>query len=439
MVMNKRKILEKMLRFMARLVFKKYRPLVVGITGSVGKSSAKEAVALVLSAAHGVRKAEGNYNNEIGIPLTVIGAQSGGGSVFRWAGVFLKWFWMMIFPMRYPEVLVLEMGIDRPGDMDYLLGFVPVKIGIATQVSSSHMAYLGSVTDIAREKGKLIAALPEDGFAVLNADDKRTLRMRERTNAKIFTYGFGEEAMVRADNLLFHREARRVEGFSFKLNFDGKSIPVRLPKLVARHHIPAALAAASVGLALRMNLVEISEALEGFEPLPGRLRLLPGRGNSVLLDDTYNASPVSTRAALQVVGELMAPRKIVVLGDMLELGPETGKEHAELAAAVAASGAHIVVTVGKHMRSLHNALFENGYARKQLVWAEDPLTAAETLLQIVRSDDLILIKGSRSMRMEKVTEALLVDPQEAKDLLCCQSDEWRSRPFAPPAEWEEEA
>src|SRR3989344_1099705 len=165
-----KKILEKVLRFMARRVLRKYRPLVIGITGSVGKSLTKEAVALVVSRAYFTRKAEGNYNNEIGIPLTIIGAKSGGGSFFCWAVIFCKWLWMMFIPARYPEDLVLEMGIDRPGDMDYLLSFVPVNIGVATHISGSHMAYFGSIANIAREKGRLIAKLPEYGFAILHAD-----------------------------------------------------------------------------------------------------------------------------------------------------------------------------------------------------------------------------------------------------------------------------
>lgn len=437
MSVNKRKILEHMLRFMARAVLRKYQPMVVGITGSVGKSSAKEATALVIARAYSVRKAEGNYNNEVGVPLTILGVHSGGGSFFHWGMICFKWLGTMLFPVKYPEVLILEMGIDRPGDMEYLLQFVSLKIGIATQVSGSHLAYFGSITNIAKEKGKLISSLPEDGFAILNADDKRTKKMQEKTKAKVFTYGFDESAIVRADNLIFHRDVKRIEGFSFKLNVDGKSIPVRLPKIVAKHHIPAALAAASVGLALRMNLVEIVESLEAFEPLPGRLRLLAGRSDTALLDDTYNASPASTRAALEVVGELMAPRKIVVLGDMLEIGPESAEEHARLAPAVIESGAHIVVTVGKHMRALHEALLESGYARKQLMWIPDPLSAMEALSTIIRSDDLILIKGSRSMRMEKITEMLLINPEEAAAVLCCQSPEWRAKPFSEPAEWVE--
>ncbi|MBP6929363.1 MAG: UDP-N-acetylmuramoyl-tripeptide--D-alanyl-D-alanine ligase [Candidatus Moranbacteria bacterium] len=439
MAFNKRKILEKILCALARPVLRKYRPLVVGITGSVGKSSAKEAVALALSAGYTVRKAEGNYNNEIGIPLTIIGAKSGGRSLFRWVGVFFKWLFLMIFPTRYPQVLVLEMGIDRPGDMGFLLQFVSVNIGIVTQVSSSHLAYFGTLSNIAREKGKLIASLPSDGYAILNADDKRTLKMRDRTKAKVLTYGFDEGADVRADNFLLHREAKRAEGFSLKVNFDGTTVPLRLPKIVAKHHIPAALAAVSVAMALKMNLVDVVTALEAFEPLPGRLRLLPGRDNTFLLDDTYNASPESTRAALEVMGGLMAPRKIVVLGDMLELGPEAVKEHVGLAMAIRDSGAHIVVTVGKHMRALHERLLEEGFSRKQVLWMPDPLSAVEPLLNIIRSDDLILIKGSRGLRMEKITEQLLVDPRTAGSFLCCQSDDWRRKKFTSPAEWTEEA
>lgn len=422
---------------MTRAVLRKYRPLIVGITGSVGKSSTKEAVTLVLGVGYTVRKADGNYNNEIGIPLTVIGARTGGSSFFRWLGVFLKWLSVMIFPVRYPEVLVLEMGIDRPGDMTFLLEFIPVNIGIVTQISSSHIAYFGTLQNIAKEKGRLIAALPADGIAILNADDKRTLKMRDKTQAKVFTYGFEEPADIRADNFVFHRQASRAEGLSFKVNFDGKTLPLRLPKVVAKHHIPAALAALSLGVALKMNLMEVIEALEHFEPLPGRLRLLQGRDNTYVLDDTYNASPASTRAALEVMGELMAPRKVALLGDMLELGPDAEREHALLVEAVRTSGVHIVVTVGKHMRALHEQLLREGFSRKQVLWLPDPLSAVEAVMNIVRSEDLILVKGSQGIRMEMITEQLLADPRTASSYLCRQTSEWRKKPFVPPTEWTE--
>lgn len=435
MAWNKRKILEKILRFMSVVVLKKYSPLIIGITGSVGKSSTKEAIALALSVGYSVRKTEGNYNNEIGTPLTIIGAESGGGSWFRWTKVFFKWLLIVAVPVRYPQVLVLEMGIDRPGDMDALLDFVPVKIGVVTQVSSSHIAYFGTLANIAREKGRLVVRLPADGYAVLNADDKRVMRMSEKTKAECITYGFRDEADVQADNLIFHRDVRTNEGLSLKVNFDGKSVPLRLPKVMAQHHIPATLAALSVAKALKMNLVDVVTALENFEPLPGRLRLLAGRENTFLLDDTYNASPTSTRAALAVVGNLMAPRKIVVLGDMLELGPDAEKEHASLVEAIRDADAHIIVTVGKYMRILHERLLAEGFSRKQVLWMPDPVSAVEPLINMVRSGDLILIKGSQGLRMEKITEQLLVDARTAGLLLCRQSPEWRRQPFVPPSEW----
>ena len=424
---------------MARRVLKKYQPLIVGITGSVGKSSTKEAVALALGVAYSVRQTEGNYNNEIGVPLTIIGARSGERSLLRWTAVLFKWLAVLIFPVRYPEVLVLEMGIDHPGDMDYLLSFVPVTIGIVTQISASHLVSFGSLAQIAREKGRLIVSLPEDGIAILNADDKRTLKMGEKTQARVLTYGFDEAANIHADNFVPNREAKRAEGLSFKVNFDGKTMPLRLPKVVAKHHIPAVLAALALGVALKINPVEIINALENFEPLPGRLRLLSGRDNTYLLDDTYNASSASTVAALRVMSELMAPRKIAVLGDMLELGAGSDAEHAALALPIRECGIQIVMTVGQHMRALHERLLEEGFSRKQVLWLPDPLSAIEALRNIIRYDDLILIKGSQGMRMEKISEQLLVDPRVAGSLLCRQGATWRAKPFTPPEEWTEGA
>ncbi len=420
---------------MGRVILRKYRPLVVGITGSVGKSSTKEAVGLVLARKYRVRMAEGNYNNEIGIPLTIIGARSGGRSVIRWAVVFFRWIWAVLWPIRYPEVLVLEMGIDRPGDMEYLLSFVPVDIGIFTQVSGSHAAYFGSLGNIAKEKGKLITGLPDSGFAILNADDERVMRYRDKTKAKAVTFGFGEGADVRAEHIVLEPEARLVKGIAFKMNYHGKSLPVRLPKVIARHHLPAVLAAAAVGIALKVNPVDIVDALVAFEPLPGRMRLLPGAHGSILIDDTYNASPISTIAALSVLGELTAERKVVILGDMLELGDEAPLRHRNLAEPIAVSGAEEIILVGKHMRILYAALIEQGKSAEKIFWFERSDEAAIFAASRITEGDLVLVKGSRGMRMEWVSEKLLFDPSEATYFLCCQSPDWRRRPFIPPAEW----
>jgi UDP-N-acetylmuramyl pentapeptide synthase len=430
----KRRILERALRLMARLVLKRYHPVVIGVTGSVGKSSAKEAISVVLSSKRFLWKSEGNYNNEIGVPLAILGTESGGGSIVKWLHVSVRFLRLLFLPNHYPETLVLEMGVDRPGDMSYLLGIAPVKIGVVTRIASSHLVFFGNVGNIAREKGRLISTLPQDGFAILNADDPRVLRMREKTKGVVITYGFSPESMVRADNLIF-QGGEVNSGWSFKLNYDGKTLPVRLPNVLAKHQIEDALAGAAVGIALGMNLVEIASALERIVPLPGRLRALSGRSGSTILDDTYNASPASTEAALGTLGEIPAMRKIVILGDMLELGAESEESHRNLAKSVFESRAEFFLAVGNRMRFAQEELVRLGFPERQTLWFPDPVSAARVAADIIRDGDLVLVKGSRGMRMEKVSEVLLRDPGDAATLLCSQSRAWRSRPFMPPAEW----
>ncbi|NTW14426.1 MAG: UDP-N-acetylmuramoyl-tripeptide--D-alanyl-D-alanine ligase [Candidatus Moranbacteria bacterium] len=435
---GKRKVAERLLAFMAGAVIRKYHPLIIGVTGSVGKSSTKEATALVLSAESRVRKNEGNFNNEIGLPFTVIGVGTGGDVTTRFFSAAVRFVWLMVMPSRYPEALVLEMGVDRPGDMAALLSFAPAKIGILTTIGESHLEYFGSVGAIAKEKGRLIASLPADGFAILNADDRRIAKMVGKTKAVPITYGFGPEAMVRADNITLQETDGNV-GSSFKLNYQGKTIPVRLPGVIARHHIADALAGAAAGIAVGMNLVEIAGALEGFLPLPGRLRFIQGRGGSGLLDDTYNSSPASLRAALETLREVTARRKVVMLGDMLELGSVSEEEHRGLAVDIRSAGTELAVLVGRRMRSLGEELIAHGMPRGQVFLLPDPDSAALAAPDLVGEGDLVLIKGSQGLRMEKVTEALLRDPKDAAALLCRQSTVWRKKPFSPPIEWDETA
>ena len=423
---------------MASAVLKKRRPLVVGVTGSVGKSSAKEAVALVLSGAMQTWKSEGNYNNEIGVPLSVLGVGNGGSVVTRTLSAVVNLFRFLTVPGGYPEALVLEMGVDRPGDMPALLRFVPAKIGVVTRIGESHLEFFGSVAAIGKEKGRLVSSLPEDGFAVLNADDDRVLSMGRKTKAVVLSYGFSPEASVRADNIILQHTDDGI-GSSFKLNYQGKSIPVRLPGVIARHHIEDALAGAAVGIAVGMNLVDIAERLEAFSPLPGRLRFVPGKGGVGILDDTYNASPASVIAALGTLGEIPASRKVLVLGDMLELGSGSRDAHRGLADAVAASGTSLAVMVGLISPVLADELLSRGMSRESVVSFGNPDEAARSVPGMLREGDLVLVKGSQGLRMEKVTEALLRDSDDASRFLCRQSDSWRSKPFSAPSEWSADA
>lgn len=435
--MRLKKNLARLLGAWARMVVRVRKPIIVGITGSVGKSSAKEAIALVLSKHYTVRASPGNYNNEFGLPAAVLGVPSPGRSFFLWVRALAHTLAISCHLEEYPEVLILEMGVDHPGDMDYLLGIVTPDIGVLTRIAESHLMNFNSLAHIAKEKGKLIASVPEIGCAVLNADDERVMQQNENTQAKIISYGFIATATLMADNVRLLQDSGRIEGLSFKLNYGGKSIPVRLPSIIARHHLSAVLAAAAVGVALKMNLVDIASALTEFRSLPGRMYLLSGDGGTRIIDDTYNASFVSTEAALATVREIIAPRKVVILGDMLEIGAQSDEAHRNLRDSVIASGATVFIGVGQHMRFLADALHGTNFPEKNIHAFLDPIVAAERINEIIRPGDLILVKGSQGLRMEYITERLLgvMSEDEKRTVLCRQSDAWRATPFIMPDEW----
>lgn len=424
--------LEKVLRWMSVLVLKKYKPRIVSITGSVGKTSTKEAVYTVLSSKFKVRKNVKNYNNEIGVPLTIIGAESGYRSAFKWMEVFLEWLFMMIFRFDYPQVLVLEMGSDRPGAIKYLTDFISSEAGIITDISSSHIEFFSRISAIAKEKGTLVKELDEKGLAVLNADNPHVAKLAEQTKANVITFGFSEKADMRATDAVFvynGETGKEIRGISFKLTYKGTVIPVRLVNILAHHQIYAALAAATIGVWFDMNLVEIGTALEKFCAPAGRMNLLKGIKNTLIFDDTYNASPISTFAALDMLGKISASRKIAVLGDMLELGEETEKGHVSAARKFLEVRGDIFFAVGSRMRFAVAELERHNFPKENIFSFDNPMDAGEKLQEVMRPGDLVLIKGSQGMRMEKIVEEVMFEPQKASELLCRQNEEWREKPF----------
>lgn len=427
MKQKKLRALEAILRVMSVAVLKKYKPTIVGVTGSVGKSSTKEAIALVLGAKFRVRKNEENYNNEIGIPLTIIGAKSGKSSLFGWLRVLMIWLKTMLVPGKYPEILVLELGIDRPGDMKYLLSFLPVQVGVMTNVSSSHLEFFKTVGHIAREKGLLLKHLPESGTAIACADDKQSMRVASKAKARLITFGFGESASVRAEHVSFSSDAGSFDGCHFKVVFDGKTLPVHLPYVVAEHHIQAILAGMAAGLAFKLNPMDITASVQSFRSLPGRMRMIAGLKQSWLIDDTYNASPTSLDAALKTLGSFQGGRRIAIVGDMLELGSESESAHEKVAEWLVTRKADVALFVGTRMLAAHEALVKSGFAKERCLWFASSSDAIEAAKNLIIPGDVVLVKGSQGMRMEKVSEALLANPEQASELLCRQSEDWKKR------------
>jgi UDP-N-acetylmuramoyl-tripeptide--D-alanyl-D-alanine ligase len=428
-------LLERILRVMAGLVLKKYKPQVISITGSVGKTSAKEAVGAVLANSFSVRKSEKNYNNEIGIPLTIIGSSSGGRSIFGWGLVFIKWFRLMLFTCEYPEILVLEMGADRPGDIKYLTGFVKSKIAILTDISGSHLEYFKSLEGVAKEKGILVKTLGDEGTAIVNIDNLHIAKIKEQIRSKVITFGFSQEADVRSGDIFYdyvtsQEGGKEISGIGFKLNYKGTVLPMRLKNILAKHSIYAALAAVSVGIEMGLNLVEISAALCEFRLPPSRMNLLEGIKKTFIIDDSYNSSPASSLAALEALGNIEASRRIAVLGDMLELGKNSSKSHQEIVQRFFETRGDFLFLVGKRMKEAVQAVFGNNQEKmEKIIFCSDPMSTGRKLQEVMRPGDLVLVKGSQGMRMEKVVEEVMREPEKSSKLLCRQDSKWKEKPW----------
>ena len=432
-------LIEKILRFLARRVINKYNPRVIGITGSVGKTGTRDAVHHVLQRKFTVRRTIGNYNNEIGLPLTVLGMESPGKSFLGWIGVLGKSLGMLLGRKAYPEILVLEMGVDKPGDLDYLLSIVKPNISILTSISEIpvHIEFFQSVSELAKEKSKIMKFLNEEEVAILNFDDERVKSVADKTIANIVTYGFSESVDFKASDVVLNsRDLQRLigeedayQGISFKLHYQDNEVPIRMPNVFGRHQVYSALAAAAVGIQFDMNLIEISEALQGFIPPRGRMHLIPGIKKTCIIDDTYNASPDSTLAALKVLGELKVEngKKIASLGDMLELGEMTEEGHRRIGQA-AAKVADVLVAVGEASNFIADAAKKSGMDESKV---HHFMTSEEAGMKIqndiLEEGDLLLVKGSQGMRMEKIVKEVMAEPMKAAELLVRQNKKWQKK------------
>lgn len=424
-------LLKKILRHLAKRVLARYNPKIVAVTGSVGKTSTVRAVATVLARHFRVRSTPKNFNNEIGVPLSILGEEkSGGHSPIAWARIFMRGFMLAYGPKRlFPQILVLEMGADHPGDISYLTEIAPPDVAVVTAVSEAHTEYFGTLEAVALEKGSLIEALKPGGTAVVNADDAYTTAMdRHSSEAQILRYGF-------ADTADFQGRDVRYEGamgtyftrFTFKR--DEKNIEIVLAEALGRGNVLAALAATAVASALKMPSALIPYGLGEYHPPAGRLRVIPGIRQTVIIDDTYNASPRAADIALDVIFNLAPPaggRRILVMGDMLELGKMTEEKHRELGRAIAHHQPGILIGVGPFASFICEEAVHAGMSVDKVFHMENAETAGRFLQDRIHRGDLILIKGSQGIRLEKAVKELMADPKRAEELLVRQGKSWKS-------------
>ena len=364
------------LQQIARFWRRKLDLRVVGITGSVGKSTSKEMIAEVLGTRYHTLKSPGNLNNEIGLPLTILKLSRG------------------------YERAVLEMGFYVPGEIQFLCDIALPNIGVVTNVGTVHAERAGSQEAIARGKSELIQSLPADGVAILNFDDQWVRKMEEKAKARVFFYGLSPEADLWADQI----EGLGLDGIRFRLHYQDQTVHARVP-MIGRHSVHTALRAAAVGLNDGLGWQEI---FEGFAQGHSQLRLVAVRTKTgaLILDDTYNASPESMLAALNLLDE-MDGRKLAVLGDMLELGPYEKQGH-EMVGMRAAQVAKTLLTLGPRAHMFADAARRAGMKPSNIFEFDEAEPIVDWLNKNLTSNDAVLIKGSHGLRMDRITASLEV-------------------------------
>ncbi len=427
-----------MLSWEARLVLKKYKPRIVAITGSIGKSGTKDAVFAVLKEFYYVRKTDKSYNSEIGIPLTILGLPNAWNNKFIWFKNILKGLWLIITPNKYPEWLVLEVGVDRPKDMDHKAAIIKFSdVVVMTHVGDRpvHVEFFPTADDVIREKSKLIKTLKPSGTLVLSADDPKIAALREKAHQNVLTFGYDEKADIQASyaQMLYVETAqggsqlRKPTGVSFRMNYQGKSMPVTLEGVFAKNYTYYALAALSVAEALKLSMVTASEALRSYEIQNGRLRLIDGVKDTIIIDDTYNSSPAASELALETLAQVeTSGKKIAILGDMLELGKYTEEAHRAIGE-LAKKTVDVLVTVGPRSHFIAEGARAAKMNDKKIFHFDNSREAGKFVEEKIKAGDCILVKGSQGMRMERAVQEMMAHPEDKEKLLVRQEAEWLKR------------
>ena len=353
---------------------------VVGVTGSNGKTTTREMVACILATRGPVLRTEGNLNNEVGVPLTLLGLR--------------------------PEhtAAVVEMGMSARGEIARLAAIAEPRVGVVTNALPAHLATLGTIEAVADAKGELYKGLPADGVVIANADDARMLAKARKSGRHVLTFSAGSDPD--ADVVVLRILEQGPDGMRFLLGLGTKEAEVRLP-LVGEHNAANAAAAAAAAMSLGCTDREIVAGLAAVRPVGRRLRVERLPSGVLLVDDCYNANPASMRAALHTARALAGGgRVLAALGDMLELGPGEGELHRELGREAAATGLAALAAFGPRSVHVRDAALEAGSPPADTLHTEDPQVLAAFLRERLRPGDVLLVKGSRGMKLERLVEAL---------------------------------
>ncbi|MCK5285937.1 MAG: hypothetical protein KAJ58_01775 [Candidatus Pacebacteria bacterium] len=424
-------IIISILQLEARLVLKKYKPKIVAVTGSVGKTTTKDSIYGVLDSAFFVRKSEKSFNSEIGIPLTILGCENAWSNPFLWIKNIFKGLAVILFKNHYPKWLVLEVGADTPGDIEKAAKLLKPDIVVMTRFAKIpvHVEFFESPQDLINEKKKLAKYMKEDGILIFNNDDEDMVSIKIPTEAQKISFGYKEGSAIQGMNAKILYKDGILTGQNFRVEYSGTSAPITLNGIVGKAHTFSALAAIAVGASQNLNIAQISSVLaKKYKTQPGRMKILKGIKKTTLIDDTYNSSPVASMEALETMRLLelkVGGRKIVALGDMLELGRFSSEEHKKLGEMAVCCD--VLVVVGLRAKNIMEGAITGGMNKKKIYSFEKSGEAGQFLQNEIEENDVILIKGSQSIRMEKITEEIMAEPEKKKELLVRQEREWLLR------------
>ncbi len=414
-----KKILQFLLKITASLIIKRYNPFIIAVTGSVGKTSTKDGIYTAFSDLLQIKKSFGNLNTEFGAPLVFLRTNKSGTNTKEWLSIILKGLWLLVKKDKnYPKIVVVELAADKPGDMGYFSKFIKPNISVVTAVGEIpvHIEFYKTPQEVANEKEKIVKALQYGGVAILNADDPYVSKMK--TDRRTLTFGFKEGA----DVLIKDFKTTSINGSSLVLSYKGEDFPLFLSCCIGDSFAYIAASIFAVGIVLGIDSQKIPKMIEKIRPAKGRLVAIKGIKNTVILDGSYNASPSSMVSALKALQSISGERKIAVLGEMLELGKFSLEEHRKIGR-LAAEVADIIIAIGSFSEEVKRVAIKN----KKTVFAFSDINGAINIIdKIIKEKDIILVKGSQSIRTEKIVFSLMRDPERAEELLVRQDYRWKN-------------